>query len=217
VNTVIKSNYNTALHHLLTLLKVSPVHIPVLFRSFWQQVSKYFSSDDAIQILSLVAFFLVRTPFDTSGVYTLLSYTEFRHDGYFNVEGGMYKIVEGIVRELGKEHVTITFNTESRDCQVNGNELKYLIDQNGNKWTAYIIVINADAAVFRGTVFKRREFSQENLDRKSWTMVPLTIYLGLKGKPPGVHHQNYYPGDNFREYADKVFKSPGDCRNPTIT
>jgi phytoene desaturase len=94
------------------------------------------------------------------------------------------------------------------------NILTALIDQNDKKWTADIFVINADAAVFRGTVFGRKAFSQKKLDKKSWTMGPLTIYLGLKCKLPEVHHHNYYLGDNFREYADKVFKNPDSLQKP---
>jgi hypothetical protein len=41
-------------------------------------------------------------PFDTPAVYTLLSYTEMVHDGYHNVEGGMYRIVEGLASRSGK-------------------------------------------------------------------------------------------------------------------
>jgi phytoene desaturase len=190
------------------------VHLPVITRNFWQQVSKYFKSDEAIQILSLVAFFLGRTPFDTSAVYTLLSYTEFRHDGYFNVEGGMYRIIEGIIDELEKENVKISYNTEITDYIAENNRLSALVDQNGKKWTADIIIINSDAAVFRGSVFRRPGFSIEKLDKKSWTMGPLTIYLGLKCKLPMVHHHNYYLGDNFKEYADKVFKSPDSLQKP---
>jgi phytoene desaturase len=186
----------------------------VLFRSFWNQVSRYFTSEEARQILSLVAFFLGRTPFDTSGTYTLLSYTEFMHDGYFNVEGGMYKIVEGIVDELRKENVSITYNTEIKDFIAEGNKLKYLVDTTGKKWNADIIVINADAAVFRGTVFNRKEFSEENLDRMEWTMGSLTIYLGVKCKLPDVQHHNYYLGTNYREYAGKVYTSPSIEETP---
>ena len=214
VDVVIKNNYDSIFHYLITLMKVNPVHLPVMFRNFWQQVSHYFKSEDAVQILSLVAFFLGRTPFDTSSVYTLLSYTEFMHDGYFNVEGGMYKIIEGIVDELKKESVKITYNTEIKDFRGNGKKLEFLVDQNGRKWSADIIVINADAAVFRGQVLGRPEFSTEKLDRKSWTMGPLTIYLGIKDKLPEVDHHNYYLGDNFREYADKVFKSPDSLEKP---
>ena len=213
-SVVIKSNYDSILHYLLTLMRVNPLHLPVMFRSFWQQVSHYLTSEEARQIISLVAFFLGRTPFDTSGVYTLLSYTEFRHDGYFNVEGGMYKIVEGIVDELRKENIEISYNTEIVDFVSEGKDLKYLTDKNNRKWEADIIVVNSDAAVFRGRIFRRKEFSDEILDKKEWTMGPLTIYLGLKCKLPGIHHHNYYLGNNFKEYADKIFKHPEILEKP---
>lgn len=45
-------------------------------------------------------------------------------------------------------------------------------------------------------------------------MGPLTIYLGIKCKLPQVQHHNYYLGDNYREYADKVFKSPDTLEKP---
>jgi phytoene desaturase len=207
-NVVIKSNYDNLFEYLLTLMKVNPLHLPVLFRNFYNQVAHYVKSDDARQILSLVAFFLGKTPFDTPAVYTLLSYTEFLHDGYFNVKGSMYRIIEGIVNELEKENIKIHYNTEIVDYVQEGDKLKYLVDKTGRKWGADIIVVNSDAAVFRGSVFKRKEFSVEKLDRMEWTMGSLTIYLGIKCKLPEVSHHNYYLGDNYREYAGKVFVSP---------
>jgi len=206
-NVVIKSNYNSLLHYFLTLPRVGPAHIGTLFRSFWSQVSRYFSSREAREILSLVAFFLGRTPFDTPATYTLLSYTEFMHDGYFNVEGGMYKIIEGIVEELKKENVRITYNTEITGFIAEDNKLISLVDKNGKKWNSDIIVINADAAVFRGKIFGRKEFSEERLDKMEWTMGSLTIYLGVKCKLPEVEHHNYYLGTNYRDYAGKVYTS----------
>lgn len=206
-NIVIKSNYDSLLHYFITLPRVGPAHIGTLFRSFWSQISHYFSSNEAREILSLVAFFLGRTPFDTPATYTLLSYTEFMHDGYFNVEGGMYKIVEGIVSELKKENVRITYDTEVTGFIADGNKLQYLIDKNGKKWGADIIVINADAAVFRGKILKRPEFSDERLDRMEWTMGSLTMYLGIDCKIPEIQHHNYYLGSNYREYAGKVYTS----------
>jgi len=211
---VIKSNYNSVADYLLTLMKVNPVHAMVLFRTYWSQVSRYFTSEEARQILSLVAFFLGRTPFDTSGVYTLLSYTEFVHDGYFNVEGGMYGIVEGFLKELEKKGVSISYNTEIKGVEGSGNRVKYFVDSNGNRHEADIFAVNADAAVFRGRVLKRPEFSEQKLDRLNWTMGPLTIYIGLDCKIPHVHHHNYYLGDNFREYAGKVFKKPDTLQKP---
>lgn len=214
VDLVIKNNFNSKLAYILTLMRVNPVHIPVLFRSFWQEVKRNFSSHEAQQIISLVAFFLGRTPFDTMAIYTLLSYTEFRHDGYYNVEGGMYKIVEGIVGELAKLGVNITCNTEITDYAGTGKKLDYLIDQHGKKWTADAILVNGDAAVFRSRVFKRKKYAPEKLNKMSWTMGYLTFYIGLKCKLPQVNHHNYYLGTNFEEYANKLMQQPDTLQKP---
>ncbi|MFM2293117.1 MAG: phytoene desaturase [Bacteroidota bacterium] len=214
VDLVIKNNFDSKLAYILTLMRVNPVHIPVLFRSFWQEVKRNFDSKEAQQIVSLVAFFLGRTPFDTMAIYTLLSYTEFRHDGYYNVEGGMYKIVEGIVNELKKEQVKITYNTEITDYAGTGKKLDYLLDKNGNKWTADAILINGDAAVFRSRVFRREKYSVEKLDKMNWTMGYLTFYIGLKCKLPQVNHHNYYLGTNFEEYANNLMQNPDTLQKP---
>ncbi len=214
VDIVIKNNFDSIFSYLITLARVNPAHLPVLMRSFWEQVCKNFSSKEARQIISLVAFFLGRTPFDTMAIYTLLSYTEFQHNGYFNVEGGMYKIVEGFVNELQKDNVKFLYNTEITDFQVNNNKIEFLLDNNGNKHKADIYVINADAAVFRGTVFKRKKFTAEKLDKKTWTMGYLTFYIGVKCKLPQVHHHNYFLGSNYQEYADNILKNPDTLQKP---
>jgi len=214
VDLVIKNNFDSMFSYITTLMRVNPIHIPVLMKSFWTHVKQNFTSKEARQIISLVAFFLGRTPFDTMAIYTLLSYTEFQHDGYYNVEGGMYKIVEGIVDELKKENVKITYNTEIVDYVGNGKKLDYLIDNQGNKWSADIILINGDAAVFRSKVFKRAKYSEAKLDKMNWTMGYLTFYLGIKSKLPQVNHHNYFLGSNFEEYSNNVLQNPDALQKP---
>ena len=214
IDIVIKNNFDSLVDYMMKLSKVNAGHLPVLLRSFYNHVSRYFSSDEARQIISLVAFFLGRSPFETSAVYSLLSYTEFQHDGYYNVEGGMYSIVEGIVNELKKENVSIIYETEIVDFVSDENRLSCLMDNHHQKWEADIYAINADAALFRGKVFKRKKFSEKKLARMEWTMGSLTIYLGLKCKLPGVFHHNYYLGTNYRDYANEVFKNPDALQKP---
>jgi len=214
VDAVIKSNFNSVIDYLLKLLKVNPGLLPVLFRTFYGHVSRYFSSEEVRQIISLVSFFLGRSPFETVAIYSLLSYTEFQHDGYFNVEGGMYKIIEGLLAELKKENVFIYYDKEIVGYKAEGNRLTGLIDQNGQIWEADIYVVNADAAWFRGRIFKRKKFTVEKLDKMEWTMGSLTIYLGLKCKLPQVFYHNYYLGNNYRDYANQVFKHFDSLQKP---
>lgn len=216
IDIVVKNNFDSIFDYISSLMTVNPVHLPILTRNFWTQVSKNFSSKEVREILSLVAFFLGRTPFDTMAIYTLLSYTEFKHDGYHNVKGGMYQIVVGLVRELEKAGVKITYNTEIVDyvADETGKELSHLIDANNNTWRADTYVVNADAAVWRHRIFKRRAFSTARMNRMKWTMGYLTFYIGIKGKLPQVNHHNYYLGANYKEYANKVLSEPGTLEKP---
>jgi len=204
VDIVIKRNFSSVFDYFLALLKVNPVHLPLLLRNFWEEVSMHFTSKEVRQILSLVAFFLGRTPFDTMAVYTLLSFTEFQHDGYYNVKGGMYKIVEGFLSELHKRGVKIHYNVEIVDFIPTNGKLQSVVDKNNQVWNADIFVVNADAVVFRNKVLKRKNFSEEKLARMNWTMGYLTIYLGLKTKLPNVHHHNYFLGSNYEEYSKNI-------------
>lgn len=207
IDKVVKRNYNSIAEYLLTLTTVPLKHLPKLARTVWQEMDKYFESDEVKQIFSLVAFFLGATPFDTPGVYTLLSYTELVHDGYHNVKGGMYKIVEGLLQVLEQENVQIVYNTEVKDYVSENGSLKGFVDQNGETWTADVFVVNGDAASFRHEVFARKKFSPKRLDNMKWTLAPFTMYLGVKGKVDKLEHHNYFLGSNFREYAEKIFKN----------
>ena len=213
-NLVIKKNYNNVVQWLLTLARVPIRHAPKLFRSVWKELERHFSSEEVKQIFSLVAFFLGATPYDTPAIYTLLTYTELEHDGYHNVRGGMYKIVEGLLREIEKREITIHYNTEITGYKEKDGKLYALEDQNGKAWESDIYLINSDAAGFRHLVFNRPRFTEEKLDKMKWTLAPYTMYLGVKGKIDGLEHHNYFLGDNFEDYANKIFKNSVSLDKP---
>jgi phytoene desaturase len=204
---VIKKNYTSLASWLFTLARVPVKHGPKLFRSVWQELGRYFEAEEVKQIFSLVAFFLGATPYDTPGIYTLLTYTELKHDGYYNVRGGMYQIVEGLMKEVEKRGIPVHYNTEIVEYIHKNKQLSHLVDDRGKKWTADLFVINGDAAGFRKAVFERPRFSEKRLDRMKWTLAPFTLYLGVRGKIDTLEHHNYFLGDNFREYAEKIFKN----------
>jgi len=204
---VVKKNFDNIIQFLASMATVPLKHLPKLFRTFWQELERHFDSEEVKIIFSLVAFFLGATPFNTPSVYNLLNYTELEHDGYWNVKGGMYKIVEGILPMLEKKGVKFIYNTEIVKANYTTQKLTSVTDNFGVDHTADLFVINADAAWFRGKFLNRTKFTEEKLDALEWTLAPFTIYLGVKGQIPGIHHHNYYLGDNFRDYADTIFRS----------
>jgi len=211
---VVKQNFNSIHAFLYQLTKIPFGHAPKMFRSVWKELNKYFESDEVKQIFSLVAFFLGSTPYDTPAVYTLLNYTELIHNGYYNVNGGMYKIVDAIISVMKNKNITIHYNTEIVDFKEEQDKLVGFIDQNGKTWKADVYIVNSDAAWFRGKVLQRSKYNEKKLDAMKWTLAPLTIYLGVKGKIPNLQHHNYFLGNNFKEYAGKIFKNKIKLEKP---
>jgi phytoene desaturase len=205
-HVIVKRNYDNLVQYALALMTVPMKHSPLLLRSMWSELERNFDSEHVKVIFSLVAFFLGSTPFDTPAVYSLLNYTELQHDGYWNIKGGMYKIVEEIQKILESRGVRFHFNTEITEVKERNGNISAFIDATGKEWKADLFVCNADAAAFRGKVLKRKKFSEEKLDKKHWTLAPFTIYLGVKGKLDNLHHHNYFLGSNFKQYADSIFK-----------
>ncbi|MCB9211830.1 MAG: phytoene desaturase, partial [Ignavibacteriales bacterium] len=211
---VVQSNYKGMLDYFMKMSKVPFKHIPYLFRTMWNELNKNFTSEEVKIIFSLVAFFLGSTPFQTPSIYSLLSYTEMRHNGYWSVKGGMYTVVQSIVEILIKRGVEFHFNTEVVGIGNNNGRLAEVVDQNGKRWTADIFVSNSDAAAFRGKILQRENFNQKKLDDLHWTLSPFTIYLGVKGKMDGMLHHNYFLGSNFKDYADTIFTSSISPKKP---
>ena len=211
---VVKSNYKNKLDYLFKLSKVPKKHLPYLYRSMWSELERTFESDEVKVIFSLVAFFLGSTPFQTPSIYSLLNYTEMKNNGYWSINNGMYSIVREIVRILKERNVKFVYNTEIVTVGNNNGKVVQMIDQNGKAWEADIFVSNSDAASFRGKVLGRKKYSPEKLDELHWTLAPLTIYLGVKGKINNLLHHNYFLGSNFKEYADNIFTSSISPQKP---
>lgn len=214
IDKVVKTNFNNKLDYILKLSRVPLKHLPYLQKTMWSEVEKHFKSNEVRIIFSLVAFFLGATPFQTPAIYSLLNYTEMKHNGYWKVKGGMYRLVEEIMKILSEKNVKIFYNTEIVAVGNNNGKVYELIDQTGKRWTADIFISNSDAAAFRGQILKREKFSEEKLDSMHWTLAPFTVYLGVKGKIDKLIHHNYFLGNNFKGYADTIFTSSISPQKP---
>jgi len=211
---IVHRNFSSFFDYLGQLVTVPMKHSPLLLKNMWSELCSSFESKEARMIFSLVGFFLGATPFDTPAVFSLLNYVELKHDGYHNVKGGMYKIVEGLFRVLREKGVDLYFNTEIVEAKTSNGKIDALVDQNGQHWMADYYVINSDAAWFRGSVLKNPKYSEKKLDKMKWTMAPLTIYLGINQKLDRLQHHNYFLGNNFDQYAKGVFKNKVSFQKP---
>lgn len=213
-NTVIRQNFDGILDYVLKLRRVPKKHLPYLFRNMWSEVSRTFSSNEVRIIFSLVAFFLGDTPFKTPSIYSLLNFTELKHNGYWRIKGGMYRLVEELLALMQKRGISIVLDTEVKSVIHKDGRISGVVDQNGHIFEADLFVSNSDAASFRNTVLHRKGFETERLDAMHWTLAPFTVYLGIRGKAHSLMHHNYFLGNNFKGYASKIFTTSVSPQKP---
>jgi len=207
----VKTNFDSLSGLLTKILNAPCQHLPAVIRDMWSHSGRYFSSDEIRVLFCLIAFFLGSTPYRTSALFSLLNYIEFRHNGYWTVRGGMYQLIRELVAALSQRGVRFEYETKVMSVREEDGRAAAVVDEQGRDWKADLVIVNADAAVFRGKVLGRDKFSDERLDQMDWSFAPLTVYLGVKGKMGNLLHHNYFLGKvrdgHFEQYAKKIFKT----------
>ena len=208
IDKIVRRNFDSLFGYVDSLMHVDKKHIGLLLHSYQTCINKIFTSPEVRKTLSLSAYFLGNTPRKTNAVYTLLSYAEFINDGYFCIKGGMYRIVEGILKELNEDGVDIIYNSEIVGVEQKNNRIDKICNKNGAKYEADYFISNNNPLNFKKQILKRSKYSDSYMNSKKWSMGMLTIYAGIDIKLKDMCFHNYYIGkgghsneiNNFRHF-----------------
>jgi phytoene desaturase len=154
--------------------------------------------------------YLGLSPYQAPAVYALLPYTELAEDGLWYPRGGMYELVEALVRlarDLGVkinlsspvEEITVA-GDRARGVRVNGEELKAdAVLANADLPYVYRSLLPSSAANgdFRWKLRKR--------DRLLYTASAFMLYLGLDRKLAHMSHHNVYLSARYKENFEQIF------------
>jgi phytoene desaturase len=190
--------------NLRLLLKTKAVN------SYYRSVARYFKTEKLRQAFSFQTMYLGLSPYQAPAVYALLPYTELAEDGLWYPRGGMYELVEALVRlarDLGVkinlsspvEEITVA-GDRARGVRVNGEELKAdAVLANADLPYVYRSLLPSSAANgdFRWKLRKR--------DRLLYTASAFMLYLGLDRKLAHMSHHNVYLSARYKENFEQIF------------
>jgi phytoene desaturase len=190
--------------NLRLLLKTKAVN------NYYRSVARYFKTEKLRQAFSFQTMYLGLSPYQAPAVYALLPYTELAEDGLWYPRGGMYELVEALVRlarDLGVkinlsspvEEITVA-GDRARGVRVNGEELKAdAVLANADLPYVYRSLLPSSAANgdFRWKLRKR--------DRLLYTASAFMLYLGLDRKLAHMSHHNVYLSARYKENFEQIF------------
>jgi phytoene desaturase len=179
-----------------------------VFQSISSYIKKYFTEKKLVQLLEFPVLFLGATPQNTPALYSLMNYADMAL-GTWYPQGGMHKIIEGMVqlaRELG---VAFEFNSVVQQLELNAVKAKG-IKVNGQFRPFDYIVAGADYHHVEQTLIpeKFRRYSSAYWDNRTMAPSSLIFYLGINKKVDGILHHTLFFDQDFNKHAEEIYEQP---------
>jgi phytoene desaturase len=209
------TNFDSIRNYLnLDILKQTKSLGGALFQSLDSYASRYFKNPLLKQILEYPMVFLGTSPYEAPSIYRLMSHLDFTQGVYYP-EGGIYSLVEALVRIGRKFGVSYKYNHEVTKIRINHATAKEVICANGESFDADLIISNSDYH-YSETVLLDPEYQtypESFWQKKQAAPSALLMYLGVKGGLPELEHHNLFFANNWQRnfsdiFTEKVWPNP---------
>ncbi|MEZ4871064.1 MAG: phytoene desaturase [Bdellovibrionales bacterium] len=209
---VFKEGYEKLAHvafpNFWSMIRVAPQLVKLQAqRSVYSIVSKYVKENHLRQALSFHSLLVGGNPFKTSSIYTLIHFLE-RNWGVFFPKGGTHALVRALVQLFEEMGGKIEYNCEIAEIISNGQKVKGLQLENGEKRAFDIVCSNADVGHTYLQLLKNE--SKLNSTRRwiasrKYSMSLVVVYFGTNRKFDQIEHHTVCFGPRYKELLSDIF------------
>ncbi|MGQ9766082.1 MAG: phytoene desaturase family protein [Anaerolineae bacterium] len=196
------------------------------YQNLYAQACRYFKTDKLRKAFTFHSMFLGLSPFDALAMYSLITYADLVEGMQYPL-GGIYSIVEDMVKLAGEMGVILRTGTPVEEIIVEGGRARGVRLAGGEIINADIVVSNADLVYTYKKLVPaqyRKVYTDAKLDRMNYACSGYLLYLGVDKVYPHMRHQALYFSEDYRANLDAIFRSktlPADpsfhLNNPTVT
>ncbi len=185
-----------------------------VFESISTYVKKYFKHPQLVQLLEFPVLFLGATPENTPALYSLINYADLAL-GTWYPEGGMHKIVEGMVSVAKEQGVKFEFNSPVQAINVEGDRAKGVTVNNTFHAFDYVVA-GADYHHVEQHLLPPdyRRYDEAYWDKRVMAPSSLIFYLGVNKKLKKLLHHNLFFDQDFGKHAIEIYDKPTWPTNP---
>lgn len=179
-----------------------------LFTSLRSEVHARFKNDRIRKILEFPVYFLGALPSNTPALYSILNYADLALGTWYPM-GGMYKIIEGMVRVAEKQGVNFLYNHPVEEILISNNRSTG-VKVAGKTMQADGVIAAADYHHVDQKLLKPefRNYDGAYWDKKIFAPSAIIFYLGIKGRVNKLLHHNLFFDQSFEQFADEIYAHP---------
>lgn len=179
-----------------------------LLNSLRTHVRKYFTNPRLIQLLEFPVLFLGSSPENTPAMYSLMNYADLKL-GTWYPDGGMYSIVEGMVKLAEKNGVEIRYNESVQIIKTDkGSITEVLTDKESYKADAVVNAADYNHIDQKILAPADRSYSENYWDRRELSPSALMYYIGVDTKLKSILHHTLFFHEDYDQHSYEIYKDP---------
>jgi phytoene desaturase len=182
--------------------------------SNYSYVKKFFLNQHLRMAYTFQNIYVGQSPFNSPALFSMVPAAELTEGSFFPT-GGMYTIVENLLKEAVRSGVTFRFNTPVKEIKIKDKRAESVVINDGSEVKADIIVANADLPYVYRKLLPDRGKSRR-LERKRYSCSAICYHWGLDKVYPQLGHHSVFLSDGFREGLDRIFKDKSISDHPSF-
>ena len=179
-----------------------------VFQSMHSHVRKFFKHDKLIRLMEFPVLFLGAVPENTPALYSLMNYADMGLGTWYPM-GGMYKVVEAMVKLAEQNGVSILTGHEVEKIVVENGCARSVVTSKGT-FNADVVVAGADYHHVDQHLldYEHRNYSPGYWEKRTMAPSSLLFYIGLNKKLDNISHHMLFFDEDFGPHAREIYETP---------
>ena len=185
-----------------------------VFQSMSTYVRKYFKHPRLIQLLEFPVLFLGAAPEKTPALYSLMNYADMAL-GTWYPKGGMYQVIDGMVRLARSIGVKFVYNSTVQQVIVEGNTASGLLVDDQPMNFDYVVAA-ADYHHVEQNLLPptHRSYTEKYWESRAMAPSSIIFYLGINKPLKNLLHHNLFFDQDFADHTREIYDNPSWPTNP---
>ncbi|MBK9983989.1 MAG: phytoene desaturase [Saprospiraceae bacterium] len=182
-------------------------------QSLRRLVRSKFKHPYLISLLEFPVLFLGAKPGDTPAFYSFMNHADLEM-GTWYPDGGMYSVVEGMLKLASDLGVTIHTDIAVGGLEVSDANVRNVITSSGN-YAPDVVVSGADYQHTESLLpIEYRNYSEKYWSKRTFAPSALLFFIGLNKKLTTVLHHTLFFDSSFDNHAEAIYDHPSWPEQP---
>lgn len=188
------------------------------FQTVAQRIDRQFDAPELKKFFKRFTTYNGSSPYQAPATMNVIPHVELALGGYY-IEGGIYRLVEALVALARNKGVTFKMGTDIRQIMTPQGTVAGVKDSTGNRFSADIVVSNADAyetymeAVNRSAI---SGFQKKKIQKTEPSCSGFVLLLGIDRQYDQLSHHNIFFSEDYEQEFDQIFNQKVMPDDPTI-